>query len=134
MPAWTVGIIFLGGVLAFCFIYLLFATHAQALTELHEVHNPKQKLPDVPKYCYVCGKPLIVNEYNIVHDERTGKAHRIVWFSCPDYKGGVWMTPHPKSFIAYRADFYDETAEKWYDLPSIGYTRYQTCNKTIMYR
>ncbi len=87
----------------------------------------------VPRYCVNCGKELSRVVERVEYDERTGRRRILVWFACPDYDGGR-MLYLPDAYIVYWADLYDTDTQRWYDLPSIGYTKYQTCDRRVVYR
>ena len=83
-----------------------------------------------PKHCCVCGSKLLLIEEPNGFWEDNGEPRFYCWLKCPNWKKGRTMFL-PGAFISYTALELDREQKKF--VPMFGYTRYQTCNETIVY-
>lgn len=88
--------------------------------------------PPFPKFCKDCGKLLVWETDEDGFWEDTGEQRFKKWLRCPDYAGGRWMTD-VVYLIAYEADHLDRKGKRLIG-NDIGYTVYQTCQKSVVYR
>jgi hypothetical protein len=86
--------------------------------------------PKFPSYCKVCGSELVwVVEENGFWEDNGERRYRR-WLKCPNWKGGQTMFPR-NAYIVYTALELNRDGTDW--VPRFGYTRYQTCDSTIIY-
>ena len=84
-----------------------------------------------PKHCRVCGSTLVLIEEPDGFWEDNGERRFYRWYRCPNWKGGRTMVPE-YAFISYTSLPLTRNQDN-FENPMLGYTRYQTCDYTVIY-